>query len=112
MLRELPETEESTSYGTPSFKVRKKWICRMWSEREHTRDDVHHTEVLVVRTEAEAKSMLIGAHDGVLFSTPHYEGYGAILIRLADVEPALLADMLEESYRLAAPASLVRDLDG
>ena len=84
----------------------------MWSEREHRRDDVHDTEVLVLRTEAEAKSMLIGAHGGVLFSTPHYEGYRTILIRLADAEPDLLADMLEESYRLAAPASLVRELDG
>lgn len=36
-----PETEASTSYGTPAFKVRKKWICRLWSQREHDRYDVH-----------------------------------------------------------------------
>ena len=31
---ELPEVVESTSYGTPALKVRKKGFCRMWSERE------------------------------------------------------------------------------
>ena len=48
---------------------------------------------------------------GVLFSTPHYEGYGAMLIRLADVSDDDLADYLEDSYRLKAPKTLIRRLD-
>lgn len=28
---QLPGATESTSYGTPSFKVRNKGFCRMWS---------------------------------------------------------------------------------
>jgi hypothetical protein len=46
-----------------------------------------------------------------LFSTPHYQGYGAMLIRLADVTEADLADYLEDSYRLKAPAKVLRQLD-
>ena len=112
IVLELPETEESTSYGTPAFKVRKKLICRLWGEREHKRDNVHDTEVLMVRCELDAKPMLLDAHDDVLFSTPHYKGYCALLIRMADTELDLLADLLEDSYRIAAPATLVRKLDG
>ena len=66
-----PETEESTSYGTPAFKVRKRWICRLRSLREHDRDDVHDTEVLVVSCDLDEKDALIQTHGGALFSTPH-----------------------------------------
>ena len=44
----LPEVTESTWYGTPGLKVRNKGFCRLWGEREHRRDQVHDTEVLVV----------------------------------------------------------------
>ena len=107
----LPEVTESTFYGTPALKVRGKGFCRMWSEREHNRDDVHDTEVLVVFCEPEVKEVLLENHPGVLFSTPHYEGYGAMLIRLADVELDDLAEWLEDSYRRRAPATLTRQLD-
>jgi hypothetical protein len=111
LMAELPEVTTSTSYGTPSLKVKGKSFCRMWSEREHDRDDVHDTEVLVVFCDVDEKDALIDAAGGVLFSTPHYQGYGAMLIRLADVTDADLADYLEDSYRLKAPAKLLRQLD-
>ncbi len=111
LMADWPETEASTSYGTPAFKVRKQWICRLWSRREHDRDDVHDTEVLVVRCDLDEKAALIDAFDGVLFSTPHYDGYPAMVVRLADADEDLLIDVLDGSYRLAAPATLVRQLD-
>ena len=107
----LAEVTESTFYGTPALKVRGKGFCRMWSEREYNRDGVHDTEVLVVFCEPEAKELLLESHPDVLFSTPHYEGYGAMLIRLADVELDDLAEWLEDSYRRRAPATLLRRLD-
>ena len=107
----LPEVTESTFYGTPALKVRGKGFCRMWSEREYNRDDVHDTEVLVVFCEPEMKDVLLESHPDVLFSTPHYEGYGAMLIRLADVEFFDLDEWLEDSYRRRAPATLIRQLD-
>jgi hypothetical protein len=108
---ELPEVAESTFYGTPALKAQGKAFCRMWSQREHDRDGVHDTEVLVVFCELEAKDALLEAHVDVLFSTPHYEGHGAMLIRLAAVDLDDLADWLEDSYRLRAPAALVGRLD-
>jgi hypothetical protein len=48
---------------------------------------------------------------GVLFSTPHYDGYGAMLVRLSEIAMDDLADYLETSYRVKAPPSLRRILD-
>ncbi len=107
----LPEMTESTSYGTPALKVRKKLACRMWGEREHRRDQVFDTEVLVLFCEPEMKPVLLDNHPSVLFTVPHYDGYGAVLVRMADVDLDDLADWLEESYRLKAPPTLVRQLD-
>lgn len=108
---ELPEVVESTLYGTPALKVRKKGFCRMWGEREHNRDDVHDTEVLLLFCELEMKQVLLDNHLGVLFTVPHYDGYGAVLVRMADVDLDDLADWLEDSYRLRAPPTLLRQLD-
>jgi hypothetical protein len=110
-VADLPDVEAGTFYGTPGLKVRGKGFCRMWSEREHDRDDVHDTEVLVVFCDLEEKPSLIESSGGVLFSTPHYEGHGALLVRLADVTADDLADLLEDSYRIKAPVTLVRRLD-
>lgn len=107
----LPEVEVSTSYGTPALKVRGKSFARLWSEREHNRDDVHDTAVLVVFCDAEEKPHLLAADPDALFSTPHYEGHGAMLVRLDAVGPDDLVDYLEDSYRLKAPKTLVRRLD-
>ncbi len=108
---QLPEVTEGTFYGTAALNVRGKGFCRMWSGREYDRDGVHDTEVLVVFCEPEAKETLLENHPGVLFSTPHYEGYGAMLVRLADVALDDLAEWLEASYRRRAPDALLRRLD-
>jgi hypothetical protein len=107
----LPEVTESTSYGTPSLKVRGKSFCRLWGEREYGRNAVHDTEVLVVFCEVDEKAFLIETSGGTLFTTPHYDGHGAVLIRLADVDPDDLARHLERSYRMKAPPALRRALD-
>lgn len=111
LTADLPEVSVSTSYGTPALKVRNKSFCRMWGEREHRRDGVDDSEVLVVFCDPDERASLIEAAPDVLFSTPHYEGYGAMLIRLADVRHEDLTDYLEDSYRLRAPARLVAELD-
>ena len=108
----LPEVEEAPSYdGTRALKVRGRPFCRLWGPREHARDDVHDTEVLVVFCDLDAKEALIEGSAGVLFETPHYHGYGAMLVRLADATPDDLATYLEWSYRLRAPKRLVAVLD-
>lgn len=98
---ELPETEETTSYGTPAFKVRKKLFARMREEGD----------VLVVKVERDERAALIESEPDVYFYTPHYENYGFVLVRLDAVERGELREILTDSWRLAAPRKLLDELD-
>jgi len=113
LLGAYPETAESTSYGTPAMKVRKKLIARLWGEREHARDGVDGTDVLVVLGPGiEEKAALLEAHGPTLFSTPHYDGHGAYLVRLADIDEGLLADLLDDAWLARAPKRLAARVAG
>ncbi|MGH2749400.1 MAG: MmcQ/YjbR family DNA-binding protein [Actinomycetota bacterium] len=90
---ELPETEETTSYGTPAFKVRKKLFARLREEGD----------VLVVKVERDERAALIESEPDVYFFTPHYENYGFVLVRLDAVDRDELREILTDSWRLAAP---------
>lgn len=108
---ELPEVAVSTSYGTPALEVRKKSFCRMWSDREYARDGIDQSdEVLVVMCDVDEKAALLETFPEVLFNTPHYDGYGAMLVRLASVDEADLPDFLEDAYRQKAPTTLIARL--
>jgi hypothetical protein len=98
----LPEVVESTSYGTPALKVRKKMLCRMRSD----------PDALVVRTiDLEDRDALLRQDPGVFFTTPHYEGYPYVLVRLETVPKRLLAELLEDAWRTRAPKTLVTAYD-
>jgi hypothetical protein len=104
----LPEVTEAPSYHRmPALKVRGKPICRLWSPAEHRRDQVEGTEVVVVFCDPDEKELLIDGSGGALFSTPHYAGYPALLIRLADISIEELAARIEDSYRARAPRTLI-----
>lgn len=109
---ELPDVEVSTSYGTPALKVRGKAFCRLWGvdERDRKGPDAPG-EVLVVFVELAEKRAWIETSDGVLFDQAHYHGQGAMLVRLDAVDDDLLSDVLEQSYRIKAPRTLLRRLD-
>ena len=109
---ELPDVGVDQWFGTPALKVRKKSFCRMWSDREHSRDGVDRadTEVLVVMCDVDEKPALIATH-AALFETPHYEGYGAMLVRLDDASNELISDVLEDAWRQKAPVTLIKRLD-
>ena len=104
----LPEVTTSTSYGTPALKVRGKSFCRLWGERDRSRADVGEASVLVVFCEIDEKEFLLAESDGSIFTAPHYDGYGAVLVLLEVVEEQLLGSLLLESYLLKAPTSIRR----
>lgn len=100
--RGLPEVEEGTWFRTPCLKVRKKSFCRM-------RED---GETLVVRVvDLEDKEALLRADPAVFWTTPHYDGYAYVLVRLAAADPAQLAELIEDAWRLVAPKRLVAAYD-
>lgn len=108
----LPEVEVSTSYGTPALKVRGKSFCRLWDDDERGRKGPDASgEVLVVFVDVAEKRAWIETSDGALFDQAHYRGHGAMLVKLDEVDDDLLADVLEQSYRIKAPRTLLRRLD-
>lgn len=95
----LPDMEEGTSYGTPSFKVRGgKFMLRMRN------DDEVATNTLVLRT--SEKEALLADDRGIFFSTPHYDDHPTILVRLAKVGERELRELVTEAWRLTAPARI------
>lgn len=94
---ELPGVEESRSYGTPSFKLRKTMLARL-------RED---GETLVLKTDPLARDTLMQADPETFFITDHYVGYPLMLVRLATVTREQLRDLLDDAWRGAAPKRLL-----
>ena len=101
--RDLPETEEGTWFRTPCLRVRKKSFCRMKEDGE----------TLVVRVvDLEDKEALLRSDPDVFFTTPHYDGYPYVLVRLAQVAPGQLRELIEDAWRLTAPKRVLAAYDG
>jgi hypothetical protein len=98
----FPGVVEGTSYGTPSLKVRDKFMCRL-----RTNPDALVMRVIDL---ADRDALLKGQPD-VFFITPHYEGYPAVLVRLEAIEEAMLAELIEDAWRLQAAKRVVAAFD-
>ena len=68
--------------------------------------------VLAVRTPGlDEKDFLIASDPEKYFTEPHYNGYPAVLVRLANIEPDELEELLTEAWRCMAPKALVKEFD-
>ena len=91
--RELPEVEESTSYGTPALKVRGKLLACMASHKSA------EPNTLVVRLDFEDRDALIADDPHTYHLKPHYEGYPSVLVRLPLIDRDALRDLLHSAWR-------------
>lgn len=97
----FPGVEEGTSYGTPGFRVRGKFLARLWEDGE----------VLVVKCGDDERDFRMQANPETFFSTDHYRGYPTVLVRLARVRVTDLREVLEQAWRRNAPKGLVTEFD-
>jgi hypothetical protein len=98
----FPGVEEGTSYGTPSLKVRGKFICRLRT----------NPDALVMRViDLADREALLKGEPEQFFSTPHYDGYPAVLVRLEEIGLEPLAELIEDAWRLQAPKRTVAAYD-
>jgi hypothetical protein len=64
-------------------------------------------EALVVWVESlDEKELMLEAEPEVFFTTPHYDGYPMVLVRLEAIDAKRAKELITESWRLRAPASL------
>jgi hypothetical protein len=107
----LPHVVEIESDGF-DFRVADKGFVWSYPERMPGRPRVIRTDiaVLFVGDEAEKQALLLG-EPAVFFTTPGYDGWPLVMLRLAEVDIERLAELLTDAWRMRAPDSLVSDLE-
>lgn len=109
----LPEAAEVTSRDLLQWKTGGKLFA--WERPLHKPDlealgaAAPDGPILGVRVADEGvKHALIADDPAVYFTTPHFNGYPAILIRLGEIPVEELREVITESWLLRAPKRLVR----
>jgi len=108
----LPETSEKSSHGqTMAWQVKDKTFA--WerplrkSDLEALGDSAPTGPILGARVPDEgAKEALIADDPDVYFTTPHFDGYPAILVRLDHIDLEELEELLVEGWLCKAPKKL------
>ena len=96
----LPETEESTSYGTPALKVKGKGFVRLRTEEKGP------NTLAIFTTEKEA---LLSDDRGIYFTTPHYDNAPMVCIQLSKIGKRELREVLADAWRMKAPPKVRKD---
>jgi hypothetical protein len=92
----LPEVVETTSYGTPAFKLGKKLLAR-----------VKDAGTIVLMCPLDEKEMLLEAAPEIYFQTDHYKGWPSILARIDRIPANELRLRLEQAWSRHAPKKLL-----
>ena len=102
----LPQTTKDVSEdGRPSYQVHGKLFC---VHRGRRRDAVDAStgerldDVLMFRVaDLGVKDLLLAVERGVFFTTPHFDGYPAVLVRIPDlgrIDRDELFDLVAEAW--------------
>jgi hypothetical protein len=109
----LPETSERTSRENRQWRVKDKLF--VW-ERPLRRSDLEALgeaapdgPILGARVEhLVAKEALLADDPEVFFTTPHFEGYPAVLVQLDRIGAEDLDEVIVEAWLARAPKRLVK----
>ncbi|OBF49532.1 hypothetical protein A5756_23720 [Mycobacterium sp. 852002-53434_SCH5985345] len=114
IVRELALTSEPSPH---EWRVGKKLLAWERPLRPSEREALEHEgleppdgEILGVRVSDEGvKFGLIADEPGVYFTTPHFDGYPVVLVRLAKIAVRDLEDLITEAWLTQAPRKLVQE---
>ena len=102
IAKRLPGVVESRSYGTPSIKVKRKFLARLRSEAEGG---------LAIHCDLMEREMLMQAAPETFYITDHYADYPMVLINLETVLWDAMPDIVERAWRMVATPGLVKELE-
>jgi hypothetical protein len=104
----LPEVDEHARGETASWRVREKLF--VWerplrqSDLKALGDAAPDGPILGARVaDVGVKEALIADDPHVYFTTPHFDGYPAVLVRLENIGVAELEELIVESWLARAP---------
>jgi hypothetical protein len=105
----MPEsTKELADDGRPAYRVHGKLFVLHRSRRPDAKDPEtgeRLDDVLMFRVaDLDVKELMLSDERGVFFTTPHFNGYPAVLVRIPD----LARIDREELFELVAEAWLTR----
>jgi hypothetical protein len=103
----LPEVTERLSHGEPTWFVRGKKTFVMYADR-------HHDDRLAFwcAAPAGAQEAFVADDPDRYFVPPYVGGRGWLGVRLdVAVDWTVVEEMIEDAYRVVAPATLVARLD-
>ena len=114
IVGELPLIDERAPH---EWRVGKKLVA--WERPLRTSDREALTalgieppegDILGVRLADEGvKFALIADEPGVYFTTPHFDGYPAVLVKLAEIDVRDLTELITEAWLTQAPKKLVQE---
>src|SRR6202049_397649 len=109
----LPPSREQSSRGHASWRVAEKLF--VWerplraSEIQALGDDAPTGPILGARVEhLGAREALLADDPDVFFTTPHFDGYPAILVRLERIAMDELKELIVEAWLSRAPKRLAQ----
>ena len=107
----LPHVEEIDCDGF-DFRVGGRGFVWSYPERlpgqpRRIRTDI---AVLYVGDEAEKQALLLG-EPAIFFTAPEYGGWPLVLVRLLEVGPGRLTELVTDAWRMRAPEALAADFD-
>jgi hypothetical protein len=101
-------------HGQASWRVRNRGF--VWerplrrSDLEALGPDAPTGPILGVHVEhLVAKETLIGDDPAVFFTTPHFDGYAAVLVRLGEIAVDELEEVIVEAWLTRAPKRVARE---
>lgn len=112
---EMPETTREDRDGRPAYRVHDKMFCFHRGRRPDAVDAAtgeRLSDVLMFRVASlEDKELLLSDGRGVYFTTPHFRGYPAVLMRIGDlarIDSEELADLVAEAWLTRAQRRLAK----
>jgi hypothetical protein len=117
IVGELQLTEERSPH---EWRVGKKLIAWERPLRKSDREalaalgiEPPEGDILGVRVADEGiKFALIADEPDVYFTTPHFDGYPAVLVKLAEIDELGLRELIIEAWLTQAPKRLVQEFLG
>ena len=101
----LPQTTKEVSEGRPAYRVHGKLYCCQRGRRPDAIDPdtgERMEDVLMFRVaDQDVKELLLADDRGLYFTTQHFDGYPAVLIRIPQLERLdrdELADLVAEAW--------------
>jgi hypothetical protein len=93
----MPGVVDASSDRALNFQVNGKGFAWSWNERVHPKKPrVPRLDILAVRCPKAEKGLIQAANPEAFVQDPHYEGYGAVIVRLDAVDEADLAELLSQ----------------